>query len=251
MKILYVVNDANFFISHRLPLALNAKRLGYDVCVVTAPNTGEARLLEAGFTHHALPISRSGLNLLDEYRTYRALRELYQQQQPDLVHHVTAKPVLYGTYAARAVGIKNVVNAVPGMGIVFSRKGIAAKFGRLFINMLYRQAFKHPHMRVIFQNTEDMRAFLDMEIVDKSQAVLIRGSGVDLSLFDPEYWPPQEPVVFVMLARMLRHKGVVEFAKAAEVVKRQHPKWRFLLAGGEDPGNPGSLGAEQLQLDRG
>ena len=101
-------------------------------------------------------------------------------------------------------------------------------------------------MRVIFQNTEDMQAFLGHDIVDREQAVLIRGSGVDLEKFARPRTQNEQPV-FLLAARMLKDKGVYEFAQAAERVLNQHEKWRFLVAGGEDLGNPSSLSDAELQ----
>ena len=101
MKLLYVVNEAQFFLSHRLPLAVEARKRGYEVIVVSAPGTGEEGIFEEGFQHLPVPLSRSGFSLKTELATYRGLRAIYRSVQPDLVHHVTIKPVLYGSLAAR------------------------------------------------------------------------------------------------------------------------------------------------------
>ena len=258
MKILYVVNDASFFLSHRLPIGLKALELGHDVAIVTAPNTGEQGLAQFGFRHIPIEMSRSGFNVWQEIMTFRRLTALFRREVPDLVHHVTIKPVIYGSFAAKTCSVRAVVNAVPGMGFVFSRRGMFAAVARTVINLLYRWAFSHPNMRVIFQNTEDMHAFLGHAIVRRDQAVLIRGSGVDLNQFDPtplniepQNKPASQddhaPLVFLMVARMLKDKGVNEFARAAASVATVHPDWQFLLAGGEDPGNPTSLSKAQLQ----
>ncbi|MEM7098154.1 MAG: glycosyltransferase family 4 protein [Pseudomonadota bacterium] len=246
MKLFYVVNEANFFVSHRLSLGLRALREGHDVTVVTAPHTGEDQLPQHGFNHVSIPLSRSGFNLWQERKSYVALKRLYAEQKPDLVHHVTIKPVIYGSLAATESGVKAVVNAVPGMGFVFSREGPLSGLGRWSVNLLYRWAFKHPQMRVIFQNTEDMQAFLGHAIVSREQAVLIRGSGVDLDVFAGPRVENEQPV-FLLAARMLKDKGVYEFAQAAARVLQRHQDWQFLVAGGEDLGNPSSLSDAELQ----
>jgi glycosyltransferase involved in cell wall biosynthesis len=246
LKLLYVVNEARFFISHRLPLGLEALQRGLEVVVVTAPGTGEDRLATYGFRHLPIDMSRSGFNPLQELATYRGLKAIYRSEMPDLVHHVTIKPVIYGSFAARRAKVPAIVNAVPGMGYLFTRRGVWASVMRAVVNALYRAAFSGSHMRVIFQNREDMKGFIGHDIVKKEQTVLIRGSGVDLDLFDPTR-PKPEVITILMVARMLRHKGVFEFARAAAEVKRQHPDWRFLLVGGTDFGNPTSLTEEQLK----
>jgi glycosyltransferase involved in cell wall biosynthesis len=250
VKLLYVVNEAQFFISHRLPLGLEAQAQGHEVIVVSAGDTGESQLAEYGFRHLSIPMSRSDFKLSDEIKTFRALRRIYVQERPDLVHHVTIKPVVYGTFAARSSGVPAVVNAVPGMGFVFTRRGRLAAVRRAFVNMLYRLAMSHKNMRVIFQNTEDLRGFVGHAIVKKEQVVLIRGSGVDLEKF-PTAEPPNTPITFVLPSRMLRDKGVREFAEAAAEVAKSHPDWQFWLLGGVDPGNPSAFAtAELVDIER-
>lgn len=245
MKLFYVVNEARFFISHRLALGLTAIARGDDVWVITAPATGEEELAQYGFKHVSVPLTRSWFTLLSEIAAYRALKQLYRREKPDLVHHVTIKPVIYGSLAARAAEVAAVVNAVPGLGFVFSRRGLRAAGLRMLVNALYRFAFANISMRVIFQNSEDQREFVDHSIVRKEQTILIRGSGVDLKSYIPA---PETngPLVFLLVSRMLREKGVIEFAQAAKLVKRQHPDWRFLLAGDLDPGNPSGVSRQEL-----
>ena len=245
MKILFVVNEGNFFLSHRLALAVEAERRGMQVLVVCGADTGEDNVRNAGLAVRTVPLSRSGFNPLEELRSLRALYRVYRDEQPDLVHHVTIKPVLYGTTVARWSVVPAVVNAVPGMGFVFTRRGPWAAIRRAFVNLLYRLTMTHPNMRVIFQNSEDMQGFIASAIVDRTKAALIRGSGVDLEQFS-ETTEPSGPVTFLLVGRMLRHKGIAEFVAAAQEVRRKHPQWRFRLAGNVDPGNPASLTREQM-----
>lgn len=245
MKIIYVVNEGRFFLSHRLALATEAQRHGVEVVVVCGANTGEQGLADAGLRYLTVPMSRSGFNPFKELSTAAALLRIYREEAPDLVHHVTIKPVLYGTTMARWTGVPAVVNAVPGMGFVFTRRGVLAGVRRSFVTLLYRLCMCHPNMRVIFQNNEDMQAFTQRGIVDRQRVVLIRGSGVDLDVFRCSPEPPG-PVTFVLVGRMLRHKGVCEYVDAARRVRLRHPEWRFQLAGDVDPGNPASLRAQEL-----
>ncbi len=246
MKIVYVVNEASFFFSHRLRLAQEAKRRGADVTLVCGANTGEYEATRHDLKVITLPLSRSGVNPLTEFRTFVHLLRLYRRLQPDLVHHVTIKPVVYGSLAARLTRIAGVVNAVPGMGFVFTARGFMAMLRRFFISNLYRLALGHPNMRVIFQNREDLNLFVGSSIVRPEQSVMIRGSGVDLSEYDPVPEPSTESIVFVLIARMLRDKGIGEFVDAARKVKLNYPNWDFWLVGDIDPGNPGSLKIEDL-----
>jgi len=247
VKILFVVNEARFFLSHRLPLGLQALARGFEVVIVTAPDTGEEQLSEHGFRHIAVPLTRSGFALVQEVAAYRALKRIFREERPDLVHQVTIKPVIYGSFAARRTKIGAVVNAVPGMGFVFSHKGLRAALLRVGVYLLYRFAFVGLPMRVIFQNSEDLNEFLQRGILRKEQTVLIRGCGVDLDAFRPHAPSTQDACVFVLVARMLREKGVEDFAASAHRLKQVRPQWRFLLAGDTDPGNPSSLSQHELR----
>lgn len=246
MKIVYVVNEASFFLSHRLWLAREAIDRGANVVLICGENTGEHKLEEHGIDYLTVPMSRSGANPFVELRTFLKLLSLYKRLAPDLVHHVTIKPVLYGTVAARIAGVSAVVNAIPGMGFVFTRRGNRARLRRWLVFQLYRFAVSHPNMRVIFQNREDRGSFLANSIVLPEQVVLIRGSGVDLEEFEATAEPATKDIVFVLIARMLRDKGVGEFVEAAKRLRSNYPHWNFWLVGDVDPGNPTSLTVDEL-----
>ena len=151
-KILFVVNDAPFFLSHRLPLALAAKDAGYEVHVATPDSPMAATIQKHGLQFHNIPLYRSSTRLWKELRSIRSLVRLYRRLQPDLVHHVTIKPVLYGGLAARLVKVPAVVHAVPGLGHVFVDKDFITSLLRSVIKRVYRLSFAHPHLKVIFQN---------------------------------------------------------------------------------------------------
>jgi glycosyltransferase involved in cell wall biosynthesis len=245
-KMLFVVNSAEFFCSHRLPLAEAARARGVAVAIVCGRDTGEAVLRRAGFTVRAIPLSRSTVNPLREWLSYRALARVYREERPDLVHHVTVKPVIYGTRAARVGGVGAVVNAVTGLGFVFTSPGLRGRVMRAIVSALYRRALVHPNMAFIFQNEDDRERFLADLSIPPSAAHLVRGSGVDLVTFAPAP-EPEEPPVFVLVARMLGDKGVREFVGAAATLRATHPDWRFVLIGDVDPGNPSSLARDQLE----
>lgn len=244
--LLFTVNDAGFFLSHRLPIAQAAAAAGYDVQVATAPGPAVARVLAEGFTHHAVPLSRRGLNPFSELRTLAALTALYRRLKPDLIHHVTIKPVLIGSIAARLARSPAVVSAVSGLGYVFITPGWPARVLRAVIRAGYRLALRRPGTRVIFQNPDDRREFLDQKLIDPKAAVLIKGSGVDTVQFDVQ--PEREGVPLIVLpSRMLWDKGVGEFVKAARSLRAQGIEARFALVGDSDPGNPTAIPETRLR----
>ncbi len=246
LKVGLVVNQADFFLSHRLELAKALRALGAEPILICPPDTGEAKAAQYDLPVVTYPMSRSGINPFAEMGTLLALGKLYRQLQLDLVHHITIKPVLYGTFAARRSGIPAVVNAVTGLGHVFTSQGVLGTLRRTVVNLVYRILFGHPNMKIIFQNAEDRDLFITRSFVRPVDAIIIRGSGVDADLF-PATAEPSGPPVFLFVGRMLADKGVREFVAAARRLKQHHPQWRFQLLGGLDPGNPSALSEQELR----
>lgn len=245
-KILFVVNDAPYFISHRLALACEARDAGYEVHVATPDSPAATTIQKHGLQFHPIFLHRSSRRIWKELRSIQSLVRLYRRLQPDLVHHVTIKPVIYGGIAARLSKIPAVVNAVPGLGHVFLQKGFRAYVLRAMVKRAYQFALWHPNTKVIFQNPDDLALLLRARLVTVSDSVLIRGAGVDMNVFTPH--PPQEGVpVVILAARMLWAKGVGEFVDAARQLRQQKVEARFILAGESDPGNPGAVPVWQLE----
>lgn len=245
-RLLFTVNDAGFFLSHRLPIALAAKAEGFDVQVATGPGAAVARIVAHGFPHHAVPISRRGRNPWTEAKAIWALYRLYRSLRPDLVHHVTIKPVLYGGIAARLAGVPAVVSAVSGLGYVFVRHGPASAMLRAIVKAAYRIALHRQGARVIFQNPDDHREFVEQGLVAAKACVLIKGSGVDIGRFAPTPEPAGAPRV-VLAARMLWDKGVGEFVEAARLLNKDGVQARFVLVGASDDGNPTAIPSARLR----
>lgn len=243
-RILYVVNDPAFFLSHRLALARAARDAGYEVHVATPEGVGVDRIRALGFPFHRVRMDRAGVasclgTLVSVFRLYRRLR-------PDLVHHVTLKPVLLGGVAARLTRIPAVVQAVTGGGFLFSDSSWRARCLRGPARLLFRLAASHPNVTAVFQNPDDLRDFAAAARCDPARATIIRGSGVDPAEFAPTPEPSGDPVA-ILPARMLVDKGVQEFVAAAGRLRARGLRARFALVGDVDPGNPRSLRTEELR----
>lgn len=229
-RVLFVVNDSRFFVTHRLPLALGIRDAGYDVHVAASPESGVSAILAAGLPFHPLRLAKQGMNPLADARTVFELVGLYRRLKPALVHQVTIKPVMYGTVAARIAGVPAVVNAIAGLGILFSGGQGIARVRRAGIRNVYARTVRHRNMRLIFQNASDLNDFVAMGLVQPGHAVIIPGSGADLSSLRPTAEVAGTPLV-VLVARLLRQKGVVEFAEAAARLKAEGINARFALVG--------------------
>lgn len=252
-KLYIVVNVDWFFLSHRLPVALAAKKAGWDVTIVTA-DTGKLKDIEAaGLKTINLPMSRSGMNIIEELKTLNFLRKLYAKEKPDVVHHVGMKTILWGTLAARFAKVKGVVNAISGLGGFFAEDNtsIMAKI----VPMVLRFSHDRKNLLCIFQNDEDKGLYVKNKIIKEKQARYIKGSGVDLKEFS--YTP--EPVVnenetqnsvkklrVILTARMIVEKGIFILTEAAERLRQKYEDMvEFLLVGGIDD-HPGAITKEQL-----
>jgi glycosyltransferase involved in cell wall biosynthesis len=238
-RLVFLVTNPAFFLSHRLPLALRAREAGYDVHIATRGWPQLPDIMRHGFAHHTVPISRSGRNPLQDLYSIFALWRLFRRLRPDAVHAVTIKSVLYGGIAARLARVPGYVAAVSGLGFIFTRQ---QRFDilRSLVVVLYRLALGHGNSRVIFQNTGDRDVLQSAGVVRAGQCVLIRGSGVDLDQFKAEPEPPGPPVA-LFVARLLMDKGLAELVEAARMTKGDATGLRWVVAGSPDPGNPASV----------
>lgn len=245
-RLLFVVNNPAFFLSHRLPLALAAAKQGFDVHVATMAGPSVPVIVGHGLKHHVIPMSRSGKNPLTELYSVYSLWRLFRYLRPSLVHTVTIKPVLYGGIAARLAGVPAYVAAVSGLGYVFMRRSQKLDVVRWAVTTLYRFALGHKNSRVIFQNTSDRDVLLKAGVLHADQVVLIRGSGVSLQEFQvvPE---PAGPPIAIMVSRLLVDKGVKEFVEAARLSQGHPSGLRWLLVGSPDRGNPATITDGELQ----
>lgn len=245
--LLFVVNAPEFFLSHRLPIAIAAQQAGFQVHVASADGTGVDKIRKFGFLHHVVPFSRSGQNPFVELKTFLSLCLLFSKVKPSLVHLVTIKPVVYGGIAARLSRVGAVVAAVSGLGTIFLADSAYGRFRRWFISSLYRTALSQDNLVVIFQNPDDQRSLSILASLASKKARLIRGSGVSLAEYPFMSEPSGVPVV-VMAARLLKDKGVLEYVDAARLLKTRGINVELRLIGSPDPGNPSSI--TQLEFEQ-
>ena len=243
--LLFVVNVDWFFLSHRLPIALEAMRQGYQVHIATGLTDRLDELQRNGLVVHPLALDRSSAGLGNAWRTVLQLWQIFKAVQPDVVHLVTIKPVLLGGLVARLAGVPAVVAAVSGLGFVFMAHGAKAVVRRWLVGGLYRVALGHHNLKVIFQNPDDRASLATLAHLPDNKVEMIRGSGVDLTQYSHTPLPLGVPVV-LLAARLLADKGVREFVQAARLLKQQGVSARFCLVGSVDPANPASLADAEL-----
>lgn len=184
MRIVYIVNVDWFFISHRLPIAIEALKQGHEVHIL-AQDTGKMAYLESlGLEVHPIGLERGSLNPFQAFKLLIDLRNTLKCIQPDVVHLVTIKPILIGGIASILAKVPSIVYAISGLGFIFTNTMLKAKILRLGILPLYRLALSAKNKTVIVQNLDDLRILRQYVAIPESQTVLIPGSGVDLKQFD-------------------------------------------------------------------
>jgi len=245
-KLLLVANVDWFFISHRLCIAQEAVRQGWEV-IVACENTGRAKEITVnGIQFIDFKFSRSGTNPIAELNTLKQFYSIYKSIKPDVVHHITLKPVIYGSIAAKFLNIYGVVNAISGLGYNFTgeRQGLVQKM----MIKLMKYGFNRNNLTVIFQNGDDQKALEALQIISsKNKVQRIKGSGVDLIKFYHSTLPKFERIKVLLPSRMLWDKGVKELKVATDLLKEKYEgQLQFVLSGLADEDNKAGVSVEYL-----
>ena len=251
-KILINLTEDWFFVSHFLGRAVEARKAGYEICI-SCNETNKRKIIENNkIKFFSLALNRRSVNPLYEFIILLKYCYLFYKIKPDIVHNVGLKPIIYGSFAAKFLNIKSVINAPIGMGFVFSSNSFKAKLLKPILLFLFRISLnkhngKNKSNRVIFENSDDMNFFIRQKIVNKSDTKLIRGAGVEIDYKLKIKKKRKETKTISLVARMLKDKGIFEFVEAAKILKKKNIKCRFLLIGDIDPKNPTSLKTNTLR----
>ena len=245
-KLFIIVNQDSFFLSHRKPVAEAALAQGYDVTIVAQDTGRSAEIRSLGLGFIDLPIDKAGVNPVKEASTFWFLYRLFRREKPDIVHNVGLKAILWGGLAARLAGIKGIVSAVSGLGVLFSpdypRKGL-----RKAVTSVLKYIHRKEGVCCIFHNMEDRDVLLQAGVVTESQCFRTMGSGIDLNeyAYCPE--PTEGKIHILFTARMVEDKGVLVLVEAASRLKDEFAdSVDFLLCGGLET-NPKAITKEQLE----
>ncbi len=245
-KILFLVTEDWYFRLHWIELARASRDAGFEVLLAMRVQEHGQEICRQGFKLFPISLLRRSVNPIREVLTVVELARLYRAQKPDLVYHVAIKPILYGTIAARLVGVPSVVNVFAGLGYTYTSEEFRARLLRLGLKVGLNAACRSAGSIAVFQNEEDQAQLVRDHVVRQSQTRVIRGTGVDTDRFRPTSDESVQPIV-LLPGRMLWDKGVGEFLEAARLIRRQKPGVRFVLVGRCDEDNPASIQPEQLQ----
>ncbi len=241
-KVIIALNTAWNLYNFRAGLIRALVAEGYDVVAVAPSDEYAARLSELGCRFVPLAMDNRGTHpgrdLLLLLRFYLLLR----RERPDVFLSFTVKPNIYGSLAAHALRI-SVVNNIAGLGAVFIKDNWLTRL----VRWLYRVALSRSRC-VFFQNNDDLELFVKAGLVSPEKVARLPGSGIDLRAFQPVPIFPLDsrPFRFLLVARMLRDKGVVEYVDAARIVRRKFPDVEFCLLGFVDVQNPTAISNGQM-----
>lgn len=245
-KLLFLQTEDWSFWSHRMPLARAARTAGYEVVIAVRVDAHGERIRAEGFRLVALDWRRDSVNPFSEFLMLLAIVRLYVEEKPDIVHQVTAKPIFYGTLAAKLAGVRCIVNVLTGLGSIFSSNNRLARIFRPGIRFAFKAALSAANSKTIFQNRDDLAQFVSGGLIDAGRAALILGSGVDVGKFQFRDEPDGLPLV-ILPARMIWEKGISEFVEAARLLTAAGVRARFALLGEPDAKNPDAVPASRLE----
>lgn len=244
-KIFLVMNEDRFLLTHRLPVALAARRAGYEVTVVGKDTGKRSQIEKYGLRYVEMPVNPTGTNVLEDFNTLRFLVNLYRSERPDVAHHIGLKCMLWGGIAAKLCQVPSVISAVSGLGNIFSQ-GDSTFLAKAILGVL-RYTYRRPGVKVIFQNTDDADIFRSHRMISEEHIHFTHGSGVDLSEFMYRPEPAEGRLKIIFTARMLREKGVEDLIEAARILKPAYgDRVQFLLCGRLAP-NSGPITRKYLQ----
>jgi glycosyltransferase involved in cell wall biosynthesis len=239
----FVDHEVKDFLRHRMEMARRVLDAGFDVQVVL-PNEPGIEEISRVMPVHIFHLKRTSTQPLDELRCCLSLLRIYRKVKPALVFHIGLKPSLYGGIAARLAGL-NMVHMLTGLGYLFTSKTTKSRILRALVMQGLRCSFASPKCHTIFQNPENLQRMLTSGLVNRDRAVLIKGSGVDLTLFSPKPEPAGPPVV-LLASRLLWEKGIGEFVAAAKAIREHGVQARFILLGEPDLEHPSAVPLTEL-----
>ncbi len=245
-KILFIASDVHKFKHCRVPVVLAAQAQGFEV-LVALPAHATDLLANAEFPITTIQLDSRTMGIKDQLQTLRSLYQLIKKTKPHYIFLDGIKTTLLGGLAARFLGVNKVVGLLTGLGYLFTTQSCKAILMRTITKLGLRYAFSKKQYQLAFHNQDDRELFLKQKIIAKSQAVIINGSGVDIKKFTTRD-VTNDVVTIMMIARLLKNKGINEFLAAAERIQQHHPqqKVRFVVVGDIDANNPDAISSEEL-----
>ena len=246
MKVVLVANTGWYLYNFRMSLADRLKEAGFEVKMVCPRDEYTDEIEACGYSTIRWELGRKSVAPWAELRSIGDLRRIYRDEQPDLVHHFTVKPVTYGSLAARLARVPATINSITGRGYVFLGSSMQTAYLRPMVKLLFNLSYGRLNVATTFENEADQAYFLDAGMIAHQNVYLVNGVGVDIDAFYYQPESPTEEPMIVFPGRLLWAKGVGTLIEAARILKEKHAV-RVVLVGKPDPGNPESIDESIIQ----
>ncbi len=234
-------NTSWYLYNFRMGLIKALQEQGYNIILIAPKDDYSNRLEELGCEHYHIDIDNKGTNPLEDIKLSYKFYKLFKSINPDMLLIYTIKPNIYGGIVSKILNIPT-INVIAGLGTVFLNNNMSAKVAR----WLYKVSFNNN--QVIFENQDDCSEFLDKNLVKKEQTVLISGSGINTEVFRPKNRVKKSNnLVFLLIARLIKDKGVIEYIEAIKSIKDKYPNVKFKILGSYYFGNPSSISKEEVE----
>ena len=228
MKIAIVLNTSWNIYNFRLGLVRSLIDAGHEIIAVAPHDDYSSKLIEMGCRYEKVTMDSRGANPVKDLGLTIELFRIYRRIKPDVILHFTIKPNIYGTFAAKLLGIPT-INNVCGLGTVFLNKGIVSFVAKV----MYKLAFRFP-AKVLFQNDQDKKLFITEKLIKDEIAELIPGSGLNLTKFLPQDLPENKRFTFLLVSRLIHDKGIVEYIEAIKLLRARGVEANFQILGAID-----------------
>ena len=243
-KVLIVAPKTSNLINFRGDLIKDIRKKGYEVTAIVPEKESEDYFEQLGVKLRFINLDKNSFSLFKTYEYYKELVRIMKEEKPDKVFSYTIKPVVFGSLAASKAKVKEIYSLVCGLGYLFSVNTLKVKLIRTFCGLGYKWALSKNN-KVVFQNQDDIDEFTRRGYVKKEKCELVNGSGVNLVKFTRNDIPTDR-VSFIMVSRVLKEKGVLEYFEAAKRVREKYPEAKFTYIGAIDK-NVNALGLDTLQ----
>ena len=247
----FVINNFDFFKSHRKNLISFLANSGKSIAVITNLNGSKKEEIEEFSKMNIIffnyQLNRSSLGVLSNFFDLLALYRILSSIKVQKLSLISAKPVVLGGLCSLIIRVEKVFYTISGLGYAFISKSLKARFAKSLILIIYKFLFSRKNIKVIFQNKDDLKYFVSKRILNKEKAVLIKGNGVDIKRFRRINFP--EKLTFLFASRLLLDKGILEFIRAASFFYKKEAS--FVVAGDIDKENPNSISEEELNKLKG
>jgi len=243
-KLLYLITEDWFFVSHFLPMARTARAAGFEVVVATRVRNHAPHIEAEGFRVVPLENERRSFGLMEALRGFLRIVRIVRAERPDIVHCIALRMVAIGGLAARAGGAKRLVLAPTGLGLLWSEDTAVNRIARVLLRFIVGKWLRGRNTHYLFENTDDPREF---GLQDSPAVTIVPGAGVAPEEYQPSLDPPAPPLKVAVVARMIEAKGIADAVDAVRRARALGAPVELDLYGSPDPSNRRSCDEAELR----